>query len=79
LTNLPGVSISKFFASNPITPGADSALNITIQNTGNIPLDGLGFSDSLPAGLTISGGSAPAPVNDCGGTLTAVSGTQLIQ
>jgi LPXTG-site transpeptidase (sortase) family protein len=79
LTNLPGVSLSKFFASNPITPGADSALNITIQNTGNIALDGLGFSDSLPAGLTISGGSAPAPLNDCGGTLTAVSGTQLIQ
>lgn len=79
LTNLPGVSISKFFASNPITPGSDSALNITIQNTGNIALDGLGFSDSLPVGLLISGGSSPAPVNDCGGTLTAVADTQLIQ
>ena len=39
----------------------------------------MGFSDSLPAGLAISGGSAPTPVNNCGGTLTAVSGTQLIQ
>jgi LPXTG-site transpeptidase (sortase) family protein len=39
----------------------------------------MGFSDSLPAGMAISGGSAPAPVNNCGGTLTAVSGTQLIQ
>jgi LPXTG-site transpeptidase (sortase) family protein len=39
----------------------------------------MGFSDSLPAGLTISGDSAPVPVNNCGGTLTAVSGTQLIE
>jgi uncharacterized repeat protein (TIGR01451 family) len=70
LTNLPGVSISKFFVSNPITPGSDSALTITIQNTGNIPLSGMGFSDSLPAGLAISRASAPEPVNNCGGTLT---------
>jgi uncharacterized repeat protein (TIGR01451 family) len=79
LTNLPGVSISKFFVSNPITPGSDSALTITIQNTGNIPLSGMGFSDSLPAGLAISRASAPEPVNNCGGTLTSVPGTQLIQ
>jgi len=79
LTNLPGVSISKYFQSNPISRGSSSALVITIQNTGNIALSGMGFSDSLPAGLAISGGSAATPVNNCGGTLTAVSGTQLIQ
>ena len=39
----------------------------------------MGVSDSLPAGLEIAGGTAPAPVNNCGGTLTAVSGTQLIE
>jgi len=79
LTNLPGASISKILLSNPIPRGSSSALTIAIQNTGNIPLSGMGFSDSLPAGLAISGGSAPAPVNNCGGTLTAVPGTQLIQ
>jgi uncharacterized repeat protein (TIGR01451 family) len=79
LTNLPGVSISKYFQSNPIAPGSTSALIITIQNTGNIALDGMGFSDSLPAGLEISAAPAPEPVNNCGGTLTAVPGTQLIQ
>jgi LPXTG-site transpeptidase (sortase) family protein len=79
LTNLPGASISKYFLSNPIPSGSSSALTITIQNTGNIPLSGMGFSDSLPAGLAITGDSEPAPVNNCGGTLTAVSGTQLIQ
>lgn len=79
LTNLPGASLSKYFVTNPMTAGSDSALTITIQNTGNVPLSGMGFSDSLPAGLSISGASAPGPVNNCGGILTAVSGTQLIQ
>ena len=79
LTNLPGASIGKYFVSNPITAGSDTALTITIQNTGNIPLSGMGFSDSLPAGLAISDAAAPEPVNNCGGTLTAVQGTQLIQ
>ena len=79
LTNLPGASITKFFLSKTIAAGSDAGLNITIQNTGNVSLSGMGFSDSLPNGLTISGASAPAPTNSCGGTLTAVSGTQLIE
>jgi LPXTG-site transpeptidase (sortase) family protein len=79
LTNLPGASISKYFSPNPIPAGGFSILTITIQNTGNVPLVGLGLSDSLPAGLEIAGGSAPAPVNNCGGTFSAVPGTQLIQ
>ena len=79
LTNLPGASISKYFSPNPISPDSYSILTITIQNTGNIPLRGIGFSDSLPAGLEIAGGSAPAPINNCGGTFTAIPGTQLIE
>ncbi len=79
LTNLPGASVSKSFSPNPMAAGSYSALTITVQNTGNIGLTGMGVSDSLPAGLQIAGGSAPAPVNNCGGTLTAVSGTQLIE
>jgi LPXTG-site transpeptidase (sortase) family protein len=79
LTNLPGASVGKFFSPNPIPSGSFSLLTITILNTGNIGLTGLGLSDSLPAGLTIAGGSAPAPVNNCGGTFTAVAGTQLVQ
>jgi len=73
------VSISKYFQSNPISRGSTSGLVITIQNTGNIALSGMGFSDSLPSGLKIAGGAAAAPLNNCGGTLSAVSGTQLIQ
>jgi LPXTG-site transpeptidase (sortase) family protein len=79
LTNLPGASVSKFFSPNPIVAGSFSVLTITIRNTGNVAFTGMGLSDSLPAGLTIAGGTAPAPVNNCGGNLTAVSGTQLIE
>jgi LPXTG-site transpeptidase (sortase) family protein len=81
LTNLPGASVSKVFSPNPIAAGLGnfSLLTITIQNTSNIPLDGMGLDDNLPAGLQIAASPAPAPVNNCGGSLTAVTGTQFIQ
>lgn len=79
LTNLAGASIGKFFAPNPIAAGDYSLLTITIRNTGTIPLTGMGLIDNLPAGVAIDAAPAPAPVTDCGGTLTAVSATQLIQ
>ncbi len=83
LTNLPGASVSKFFSSNPITAGSYSLLTITIQNTGNVSLSGMGLKDTLPgtlpAGLVIAGPPAPVPSNSCGGTLSAVAGTQIIQ
>ncbi|MEW6401705.1 MAG: sortase, partial [Chloroflexota bacterium] len=83
LTNLPGASVSKAFAPNPISAGAYSILTITIQNTGNIPLTGMSLTDmlpgSLPAGLAVAGSPAPGPTNSCNGTVTAVPGTQSIQ
>ena len=82
LTNLPGASISKFFAPNPIYAGQYSLLTITIQNTGNIDLSGMGLIDDLAStgspNILIAGVPAPAPVNNCGGSLTADPGTQLI-
>ncbi len=47
LTNLPGASVSKAFAPNPIYTGEYSLLTITIQNTGNIDLSGMGLIDNL--------------------------------
>jgi LPXTG-site transpeptidase (sortase) family protein len=83
LTNLPGASVSKFFSSNPIVAGSYSLLTITIQNTGNVALSGMGLKDTLPgtlpAGLVIANPPRPAPVNNCGGTLSALAGTQIIQ
>jgi LPXTG-site transpeptidase (sortase) family protein len=81
LTNLPGASISKVFSPNPVQAGSVSLLTFTIQNTGSVLLSGMGFKDNLPGtlpvGLEIV--SSPSPVNHCGGTLTAVAGTQSIE
>ena len=79
LTNLPGASVSKAFAPNPIYTGEYSLLTITIRNTGNIALSGMGLIDNLPAGTAIAGIPAPPAVNNCGGSITAVPGTRLIQ
>lgn len=77
LTNLPGASISKFFTPNSIIAGQTSLLTIRITNTGNIALSNLGFSDTLPDGISIK--TTPAPINACNGALTAADGTRLIQ
>jgi LPXTG-site transpeptidase (sortase) family protein len=83
LTNLPGASVGKYFSSNPITAGSYSSLTITIQNTGNVALSGMGLKDTLPgtlpAGLVIANPPAPAPINNCGGALSAEAGTQIIE
>jgi LPXTG-site transpeptidase (sortase) family protein len=83
LTNLPGASVSKFFSPNPIVAGSYSLLTITIQNTGNVALSGMGLKDTLPgtlpAGLVIANSPAPAPINHCGGDLSALAGTQIIE
>ena len=71
--------MGKFFAPNPVTVGQYLLLTITIRNTGTIPLTGMGLIDNLPAGLVIASPPAPAPVNNCGGTLSAVRGSQVIQ
>jgi LPXTG-site transpeptidase (sortase) family protein len=81
LTNLPGASISKAFSPNPVRAGSVSLLTLTIQNTGSVLLSGMGFEDNLPGDLPVGLEivRSPGPVNHCGGTLTAVAGTQLIK
>jgi len=83
LTNLPGASVSKSFSPNPIVAGSYSLLTITIQNTGNVALSGMGLKDTLPGtlptGLVIANPPAPAPSNHCGGDLSALAGTQIIE
>jgi LPXTG-site transpeptidase (sortase) family protein len=81
LTNLPGASINKLFSQNSIAPGSHALLTINIKNTGNVALSGMGLRDTLPgvlrSGLFIA--DLPAPINGCGGTLTAAAGTRSIQ
>ncbi len=77
LTNLPGVSVTKFFTPNTITLGEQSLLTIQIKNTSNIPLHNMALTDTLPAGLTIA--ASPVYTNSCNGTVTANSGTGVIK
>ncbi len=81
LNNLPGASVSKVFAPNPVLAGLEnfSLLTITIQNTGNATISNVGLVDTLPEGLVIAPAPAPDPVNNCGGTLTATRGTRDIR
>ena len=64
-------SISKAFGSSPIALNASTSLTFTITNpTGNpVPLTGVGFTDTLPTGLTVT----TATTSPCGGTLTVTS------
>ncbi|MCX6066662.1 MAG: sortase [Chloroflexi bacterium] len=78
LTNLSSIDLTKKFSPNPVSPGDVSQLTLTFKKVGiGIGLTGLGVSDTLSGGLTIA--SSPAPVNTCGGTLSAPAGGTLIQ
>jgi uncharacterized repeat protein (TIGR01451 family) len=77
LTNLPGVSISKFFTPNEVVAGETSLLTIRIKNTGNIALSNMNFTDNLPGGLLID--NSPESTNACGGSLQADAGTGQIR
>lgn len=81
LTNLPGVSVSKSFNPAQVLTNQPSTLTITIKNTSNIPVSGMGLADNLPgtlpSGLMVAN---PANANNtCNGTFTAVPGAQTIQ
>ena len=64
-------SIAKSFGSGTIAVNTSTPLTFTITNpSGNtVSLTGVGFSDTLPSGLT----AASATSSTCGGTLTVTS------
>lgn len=83
LTNLAGASLSKSFTPNPVVIGQTSILTITITNTSNVAITGMGLVDNLPTtpapGLVIA--SSPASSTTCditSGSLTAVAGETAI-
>ncbi len=77
LTNLSSVGISKHFSPNPVTPGSESQLTITVDKIGiGIGLTGLGLIDTLTDGLTIA--DTPSASTTCGGTLSAPAGGLVI-
>jgi LPXTG-site transpeptidase (sortase) family protein len=60
---------------NPLTVfgGTLSTLSITLDNTNNVVLTGLAFTDTLPLGMYIGNPVDPS-TGTCGGTLTALPG-----
>ncbi len=76
-----GISVSKVFAPDTVNPNGISTLTITLTNTNVNQLDNVSFSDTLPGTLVNGVSVAPTPNirTTCGsGTITAISGTQLI-
>jgi uncharacterized repeat protein (TIGR01451 family) len=68
-------SLATAFSPAIIAFGNTTALTFTTTNTNLAPLTGVGFTDTLPAGLTVPNASASV----CGGTvtLTAPSGISM--
>jgi uncharacterized repeat protein (TIGR01451 family) len=75
-------SISKAFASSPISAGGNTLLTVTLNNTNPTPITAVGFTDTLPTigtgapgNMTILNPLAPSTI--CGGTFnyTAVNGS----
>ncbi len=73
LTNLPGVSVRKYFTPNRILAESDeySVLTIQLTNTSNAAVHDLGLVDNFPTGLVIVNAPSDPPTNTCGGTFTA--------
>ena len=77
LTVNDGATLTKAFAPTAIGVGQVSTLTFTIQNAaGNPAQSGMGFTDTLPAGVVVATPNGLA--NTCGGTVTAISGTGTI-
>ena len=74
----PVPAFSKSFNPDSVPLGDISELTLTIDNSAPL-LDatGLTFDDPLPAGMQVA--DPPAVSNDCGGTLTAVTGSGNVQ
>ncbi|MBK6980973.1 MAG: DUF11 domain-containing protein [Betaproteobacteria bacterium] len=69
LSVLARPTIAKGFAPSTIAPGGVSTLTFTIANAGPLPLTGMAFTDTYPAGLV---NASPLAV---GGTCTGVTTT----
>ena len=73
----PVLSVAKAVAPATVAAGADTRMTITLTRAaGATSLSGLAFTDPLPAGHVVS--ATPNLVNNCGGAVTATSGTNTV-
>ena len=80
LTNLPGVSVQKYFTPDRILATVDgySLLTIHLRNTSNAPVPTMGFQDNFPTGMVVASVPGVSPENSCQGTLTANAGESTV-
>lgn len=72
---LTSPSITKSFSATAATPGGHATLRLTLTNPSSEAITDATLTDSLPAPLQIGTGVI---ANSCGGTLTAVPGSNSI-
>lgn len=70
--NFQGTSLTAGFRSAEVTAGTPVLLDLNLVNTKLSEATGVGYTFTLPEGLSIAAGT---PVNGCGGTLTATGRT----
>jgi uncharacterized repeat protein (TIGR01451 family) len=70
-------SITKAFGAVTIPLNGTTSLTFTLSSTNvNLTLNGVAFTDNLPAGLVVA--SSPNLSNTCGGTATAIGGSSSV-
>lgn len=52
-----GAQIEKYFSANPVTDGQSSSFRLRVSNFNGTPLTGISFTDTVPAGITVTGTS----------------------
>jgi uncharacterized repeat protein (TIGR01451 family) len=74
LTVVNALTISKAYSPTTIGPAQVSRLTVTLTHTnGAVAFTGMGVTDALPVGHTVA--APPNVASTCGGTVTAVAGS----
>lgn len=81
LTNLPGVSVQKYFTPDRILaePGNYAILTIHLTNTSNAGVPSMGLRDDFPTDMVVADVPGVPPTSTCGGTFTANPGESFVE
>ena len=77
LTAIAAPTLTKSFGATTIDINGTTTLTFNLSNQNATTLTGINFSDTLPAGLVVSGTSG-LPNGTCGGTITAAGSSIMV-